>query len=115
MQMEEMMKQCCGEGGKPDPEKMKQFMEGFGKKEFSEAQMEMIHEFCCGGAKVEPQAINALMEKCECAQPQTVATESEELTSDEVKALRAEVHQLKETVADLLVENRMLKKEHEAG
>jgi hypothetical protein len=114
MQMEEMMRQCCGEGGKPDPEKMKQFMGSFGKKEFSEAQMKMIHEFCCGEGKPGPQEMNALMEKCGCAQPQTTKTQSEEATSDEVKGLRAEIRQLKETLAELLVENRMLKKEHEA-
>jgi transposase len=33
-----------------------------------------------------------------------------EATSDEVKGLRAETHQLKELVAELLVENRVLKK-----
>jgi transposase len=33
-----------------------------------------------------------------------------EATSDEVKGLRAETHQLKELVAKLLVENRVLKK-----
>lgn len=33
-----------------------------------------------------------------------------EATSDEVKALRAETHQLKELLAELLVENRLLKK-----
>ena len=33
-----------------------------------------------------------------------------EATSDEVKGLRAEAHQLKELVAELLVENRVLKK-----
>ena len=33
-----------------------------------------------------------------------------EATSDEVKALRAEMAQLKETVAELLMENRLLKK-----
>jgi hypothetical protein len=115
MQMEEMMKQCCGEGGRPDPEKMKKFMEGFGKKEFSVAQMEMIHEFCCGDDKPDPQTTKTLMEKCECAQPQTAKMETEGVTSDEVKTLRAEVRQLKETLAELLVENRMLKKEHEAG
>jgi len=115
MQMEEMMKHCCGEGGKPDPEKMKQFMESFGKKEFSEAQMKMIHEFCCGEGKPNPQEMKALMEKCGCAQPQTAKTESEEATSDEVKALKAEVRQLKETLAELLVENRMLKKEQHRG
>lgn len=115
MQMEEMMKNCCGEGGKPDPEKMKQFMEGFGKKEFSEAQMEMIHEFCCGEGKPNPQAMKAVMEKCGCGQPETAKTEDEEATSNELKDLRAEVHQLKETLAELLIENRMLKKEQHSG
>jgi hypothetical protein len=115
MQMEEMMRRCCGEGGTPDPEKMKQFMGSFGKKEFSEAQMKMIHEFCCGEGKPDPQEMKALMEKCGCAPPQTAKTQSEEVASDEVKALRAEVRQLKETLAELLVENRMLKKGHEAG
>jgi len=33
-----------------------------------------------------------------------------EATSDEVKALRAEASQLKETLAELLIENRLLKK-----
>ena len=33
-----------------------------------------------------------------------------EATSDEVKALRAEMAQLKEAVAELLMENRLLKK-----
>ena len=111
MQMEEMMKHCCGEGGKPDPEKMKQFMEGFGKKEFSEAQMEIIKEFCCGEGKPNPQAMKAVMEKCGCGQPQTAKTENKEATSDEVKDLRAEVRQLKETLAELLIENRAIKKE----
>ena len=115
MQMEEMMRQCCGEGGRPDPEKMKQFMESLGKMQFSEAQMEMIHEFCCREDKPDPQKVKTIMEKCGCAQPQTAKMESEEVISDEVKALRAEVRQLKETLAELLVENRMLKKEHEAG
>ncbi len=30
MMMKEMMKQCCGEGGMPEPEKMKEFMENCG-------------------------------------------------------------------------------------
>ena len=86
MQMEEMMKRCCGKGGKPDPEKMKQFMESLGKKAFSENQMEMIYEFCRGEGEPDPQAMKKLMEKCECAQPQTTAAASGESTSDEVNA-----------------------------
>ncbi len=78
MQMEEMMKHCCGEGGKPDPEKMKQFMESFGKKDFGETQMEMIKQFCCGEGKPNPQEMKAVMEKCGCSLPQTAKTESGE-------------------------------------
>jgi len=115
MQMEEMMKQCCGEGGMPDPEKMKQFMESFGKKDFGEAQMEMIKQFCGGEEKPNPQEMKALMEKCGCSPPQTAKTESAEATSDEVKDLRAEVRQLKETLAELQIENRSLKKEQHRG
>ena len=33
-----------------------------------------------------------------------------EATSDEVKGLRAEAHQLKELLAELMMENRLLKK-----
>ena len=111
----------------PDPEKMKQFMESFGKKDFGEAKMEMIKQFCGGEEKPNPQEMKALMEKCGCSLPQTAKTESAEgqaeagkkrlagdtvpeATSDEVKDLRAEARQLKETLADLLIENRLLKK-----
>ena len=69
MNMEEMMKQCCGEGGMPDVEKMKQFMESFGKKEFGEAEMEMIKQFCCGEGMPDPKEMQALMGKCGCKMP----------------------------------------------
>jgi len=78
MKMEEMMKQCCGEGGMPDPEKMKEFVESFGKKDFGEAQMEMIKGFCCGEGKPNTQEMRSLMEKCGCSLPQTAKTESGE-------------------------------------
>jgi hypothetical protein len=67
--MEEMMKQCCGEGGMPDSEKMKQFMESFGKKEFGEAEMKMIKQFCCGEGMPDPKEMRAPMEKCGCKMP----------------------------------------------
>ena len=78
MKMEEMMKQCCGEGGMPDLEKMKQFMESFGKMDFGEAKMEMIKQFCGKDGKPNPQEKKALMEKCGCSLPQTAKTESAE-------------------------------------
>jgi hypothetical protein len=78
MKMEEMMKQCCGEGGMPGLEKMKQFMESFGKMDFDEAKMKMIKEFCGKEGKPNPQEMNALMEKCGCNLPQTAKPESRE-------------------------------------
>ena len=78
MKMEEMMKQCCGEGGMPDPAKMKQFMESFGKKDLGEAKTEMIKEFCCKEGKPNPQEMKAVIEKCGCSLPQTAKTESRE-------------------------------------
>ena len=69
MNMEEMMKQCCGEGGMPDAQKMKQFMESFAKKEFGEAEMKMIEQ-CCGKEGMPDQKeMKALMEKCGCRVP----------------------------------------------
>ena len=78
MKMEEMMKQCCGEGGMPDPAKMKQFMESFAKMDFSEAQMEMIKQLCCKEGTPDPQEMKALMGKCGCSLPQTAKTEGPE-------------------------------------
>ena len=69
MKMEEMMKQCCGEGGVPDFEKMKQFMESCGKNEFGEAEMEMMKQFCGKEGKLDPQHMKAMMEKCGCHVP----------------------------------------------
>ena len=40
----------------------------------------------------------------------TSAAPAREATSDEVKGLRAESHQLKELLAELMMENRLLKK-----
>ena len=44
--MHEMMKQCCTEEGKPDFEKMKQFMGHCGKQQFSEDELGMMRQFC---------------------------------------------------------------------
>ena len=69
MNMEEMMKQCCGAGGMPDADKMKAFMERCGKKEFSDAEMESMKQFCCMKGAPNPQEMKALMEKCGCRMP----------------------------------------------
>jgi len=46
----EMMKQCCGAEGNPDFGKIKQFMKGCGKHEFSDENISMMKGFC--GQKV---------------------------------------------------------------
>ena len=66
MNMQDMMKQCCGEGGRPDFEKMKQFMESCGKKDFGQAELEMMKQFCGKEGKPDPQKMKAMMEKCDC-------------------------------------------------
>lgn len=69
MNMAEMMKQCCGEGGMPDVEKMKQFMESGGKKDFSESEMKMIEQCCGKEGMPDMREMQALMEKCGCKMP----------------------------------------------
>ena len=67
--MEEMMKRCCGEGGTPNPERMKQFMKSCGKMEFDDAELGMIKQFCCKEGIPNPQEMKALMEKFGCHVP----------------------------------------------
>ncbi len=64
--MPDMMKQCCGEDGKPDFEKMKQFMKNCGKEQFSDNEMQMMKQFCGSGGMPDPEKIKVLMEKCSC-------------------------------------------------
>jgi hypothetical protein len=42
----EMMSQCCGAEGKFDVEKMKAFMQRFGKMEFTDDQIAKMKELC---------------------------------------------------------------------
>jgi hypothetical protein len=64
--MQEMMKQCCTKDGKPDFEKMINFMQSCGKKGFSEDEFAMMKQFCCGEGMPEPEKMKQLMEKCGC-------------------------------------------------
>lgn len=64
--MQEMMKQCCGDDGKPDFEKMIKFMQSCGKKGFSEDEMAMMKQFCCGEGMPDPKKMKQMMEKCGC-------------------------------------------------
>lgn len=69
--MSEMMKQCCGDDGKPSLEKMKQFMEQCGKKEFHEEHMAMMKEFCAEKGMPDFEKMKAMMEKCGCHIPES--------------------------------------------
>jgi len=44
--MTQMMKECCGQDGMPDFEKMKSFMEKCGKREFTDDEIKMMRQFC---------------------------------------------------------------------
>jgi len=64
--MQEMMKQCCGAAGKPDFEKMKQFMQHCGKQEFSDNDVTMMKQFCGQEGMPNMMKMKELMEKCGC-------------------------------------------------
>jgi len=64
--MPDMMKQCCGEDGKPNFEKMKQFMKSCGKEQFSNDEMKMMKQFCGSEGMPDPEKMKALMENCSC-------------------------------------------------
>ena len=67
--MNEMMKQCYGDDGMPDFEKMKQFMEQCGKQEFTEEHMAMMEAFCAGKDMPDVDKMKIVMEKCGCHIP----------------------------------------------
>lgn len=67
--MNEMMKQCCGEDGKPDLEKMKGFMEACGKAQFSDDEMTMMKEFCGQEGPPDFAGMKKFMERCGCVFP----------------------------------------------
>lgn len=73
MTMEEMMKQCCGPEGKPDFEKMKEFMEKCGKTGFGEDEMRMMKECCAQEGMPDPEKMKAMMEKCGCHVPEATS------------------------------------------
>lgn len=65
-EMMEMMKECCGEDGMPDFEKMKGFMEKCGKAEFTDDELKMMRQFCEQTGKPDIEKMKQLMEKCGC-------------------------------------------------
>ena len=64
--MQEMMNQCCTDDGKPDFEKMKQFMEHCGKQDLSEEQIAMMKGFCGQDDMPDMTKMMEFMEKCGC-------------------------------------------------
>jgi transposase len=59
----------------------------------------------------QPEPLLSLVEGLlEAGKKRLAGDTSREATSDEVKGLRAETHQLKELLAELMMENRLLKK-----
>ena len=69
--MSEMMKQCCGDDGMTNFEKMKQFMEQCGKNEFTEEHMDMMKAFYAGEDMPDFEKMKAMMEKCGCHIPES--------------------------------------------
>ncbi len=64
--MQEMMKQCCGAEGKPDFDKMKQFMEHCGKQEFSDNEIAMMKQCCSQEGMPDMAKMKQMMESCGC-------------------------------------------------
>lgn len=62
----DMMKQCCGAEGKPDFDKMKQFMEHCGKLDFGDDEKDMMEKFCSQEGMPDMAKMKELMEKCGC-------------------------------------------------
>ena len=69
--MQEMMKQCCGAEGKPDFEKMKQFMEHCGKQDFSDDHIAMMKQFCDQQGLPDKAKMMQMMESCGCHIPES--------------------------------------------
>ncbi len=64
--MQELMNQCCADDGKPDFEKMKQFMEHCGERDLSEEQIAMMKGFCGQEGMPDMTKMMEFMEKCGC-------------------------------------------------
>jgi hypothetical protein len=61
-----MMKQCCATDGKPDFDKMKQFMTDCEKKGFRDEEIAMMKQFCGHEGMPDMEKMKELMEKCGC-------------------------------------------------
>ena len=61
-----MMKQCCGDDGKPDFEKMKQFMERCCRERVGDDEMRIMKEICSREGTSDLKKMKELMEICGC-------------------------------------------------
>lgn len=68
--MNEMMNQCCGNDGKPDFDKMKQFMAHCGKRDFSDADLQIMKQFCGQSSMPDMAKMKQMMESCGCHVPE---------------------------------------------
>jgi len=64
--MEEMMKQCCTEDGKPNFEKMMQFAAQCGKQQSGDNKTAMMKQCCAQEGMPEIANMKQMMEKCGC-------------------------------------------------
>ncbi len=60
------MKQCCGDDGKPDLEKMKQFMERCCRGRVGDDEIRIMKQICFQDGRPDSEKIKELMEKCGC-------------------------------------------------
>jgi hypothetical protein len=64
--MQMMMKECCGEDGMPDFEKMKGFMQKCGKAEFTEDEMKIMRQFCSQRDMPNAEKMKQFIQKFGC-------------------------------------------------
>src|SRR3954468_22891552 len=76
---------------------------------------ESIAELCRREGITSPMYYGWSKEFLEAGKKRLAGDTARAATSDEVKALRREASALKEVVADLTLENRLLKKKHDRG
>lgn len=64
--MQEMMKRCCGEDGRPDFDRMKWFMQECGMAGFSDEHIAAMKRFCSGEGMPDFQEMRRFVEGCGC-------------------------------------------------
>jgi hypothetical protein len=67
--MNEVMKECCGEDGKPDLANMKRFMEKCGKAHLGDHEIETMKQFCGQKGMPDFDKMKQFMESRGCHLP----------------------------------------------